>query len=69
MCPEENAKALLARLDEMNARLVALHGALKEPRRLSRELEKLARLGEIERELTTARLALAQLIEGRGEPT
>lgn len=69
MSPEENAKALLARLDEMNARLVALHGALKEHRRLSRELEKLARLGEIERELTTARLALAQLIEGSGEPT
>ena len=69
MSPEENAKALLARLDELNARLVALHGALKEQQRLSRELEKLARLGEIERELTTARLALAQLIEGRGEPT
>ena len=69
MTAAENAKALLARLDEMNARLVALHGALKEHRRLSRELEKLARLGEIERELTTARLALAQLIEGWGEPT
>lgn len=69
MTAAENATALLARLDEMNARLVALHGALNEHRRLSRELEKLARLGEIEREQTTARLALAQLIEGRGEPT
>ena len=69
MNPEENATALLSRLEELGARLEMLRIALEEQQRLSRELEKLARLGEIERELTTARLALAQLIEAKGEPT